>query len=228
MKVTAIIPAAGRGERMNSDVHKPLLTLVDRPVLAHTLDVFEACDRIDDIIVVVSVDMIGTCRTDVVDAYGYEKVTALLPGGESRQESVYNGLLASDEECDIVVIHDGARPLVTPEVIEQSIELCVDSNAVIAAVPPKETIKRGEDGFVVSTLDRSKLWSVQTPQTFRRDLIMKAYEQARETNFIGTDDASLVERLGEPIQILMGSYDNIKITTPEDLLFAERLLGRKG
>jgi len=227
MKVTALIPAAGRGERMKSDVQKPFLTLLNRPVLAHTLDVFEACDSITDIILIVSEDVIGKCSADVVDAYGYAKVTKVIPGGAKRQDSVYNGLLATGDECDVVVIHDGARPLVMREMIERSVEMCADCKAVIVAVPPKDTIKRGENGFVFSTLDRSKLWSVQTPQTFQRDLIMEAHEQARKNGFVGTDDASLVERLGAPVKILRGSYDNIKITTPEDLFLAERLLGRR-
>ena len=224
MKVTAIVPAAGRGERMGSEVLKPFLTLLDRPVLAHTLDILEGCKVIDDIILVTSDDLIDRCSTEIVEAFDYTKVVKIVPGGEKRQDSVFNGLRAIENECDFVVIHDGARPLVTTELIERSVELCKEHKAIIVAVPPKETIKRGEEGFVLSTLDRSRLWSVQTPQTFKYDVIIKAHERARVDQFLGTDDASLVERIGEPVHILEGAYDNIKITTQEDLYIAERLL----
>lgn len=224
MKITAIIPAAGRGERLGSKVHKPFLSLMNRPILAHSLDVFETCTIIDDIILVISDELIDRCATEIVQTFKYTKINKIVAGGEKRQDSVYNGLMAIDDQCDIVVIHDGARPLVTGAMIEQSVELCKEHKAVIAAVPPKETIKRGEEGFVVSTLDRSRLWSVQTPQTFDYNTIVKAHEKAREDQFLGTDDASLVERIGEPVYILEGSYDNIKITTQEDLYIAERLL----
>jgi 2-C-methyl-D-erythritol 4-phosphate cytidylyltransferase len=227
MKVTAVIPAAGRGERMKSEVHKLFLPLLDRPVLAHTLDVFEACAIIDDIIVVLSDDVIEQCTAEIVDAFGYHKVVKIVPGGERRQDSVYNGLMAIGGECDVVVIHDGARPFVMTELIERSVEFCTDYKAVITAVPPKDTIKRGENGFVFSTLDRSRLWSVQTPQAFQYETILKAHQRAREDLFEGTDDASLVERMGEPVKILEGSYDNFKITTSEDLYLAERIMQRR-
>jgi 2-C-methyl-D-erythritol 4-phosphate cytidylyltransferase len=227
MKVTAVIPAAGRGERMKSEVHKLFLPLLDRPVLAHTLNVFEACAIIDDIIVVLSDDVIVQCTAEIVEAFGYHKVVKIVPGGERRQDSVYNGLMAIGGECDVVVIHDGARPFVMTELIERSVEFCTDYKAVITAVPPKDTIKRGENGFVFSTLDRSRLWSVQTPQAFQYETILKAHQRAREDLFEGTDDASLVERMGEPVKILEGSYDNFKITTSEDLYLAERIMQRR-
>lgn len=227
MDVTAIIPAAGQGTRLKGEVEKPFLLLSGRPILAHTLDVFERCDAIDQVILVVSTDTADRCLAEIVDAFGYTKVRRIVPGGKKRQDSVYNGLKAIRDRCTIVVIHDGVRPLVTLEMIERSIELCREHQAVITAVRPKETIKRGEEGFVYSTLDREKLWTVQTPQTFAYDIILKAYQKASEDHFLGTDDAALVERLGLRVKILEGSYDNIKITTPEDLYLAENLLEQK-
>ena len=227
MNVTALIPAAGRGTRMKDTVGKPFLPLRGRPILAHTLDSFEKCSAVDGIILVVAPEMVDRCSAEITSAFGYTKVKRIVPGGERRQDSVHNGLLAIRDRCDIVLIHDGVRPLVTVETIERSIVLCQQYGAVITAVPPKETIKRGEGGFVFSTLDRTKLWTVQTPQTFTYDLILKAYTRAYEDRFWGTDDASLVERLGASIKILEGSYDNIKITTQDDLCAAESLFQRR-
>jgi len=135
--------------------------------------------------------------------------------------------MAVPDMCDIVVVHDGARPLVHDDTIRSSIRLCLEHQAVITATPPKETIKQGEHGFAAITLDRSKLWSVQTPQTFSFGLLRKAHESARQDGFVGTDDASLVERLGEKVKILEGSYDNIKITTVEDVYVAEKILEQR-
>ena len=227
MNVTAIIPAAGSGTRLKSKVHKPFYPLCGRSLLAHTLDVFEACLAVDQIVLVVSDGMVERCSNEIIDAYGYKKVKEVIQGGEKRQDSVYNGLQAVENDCDIVVVHDGARPFVTTELIAKSVELCQENRAVITAVPPKDTIKRGEGGFVFSTLDRSKLWIVQTPQTFSYDLIIKAYEKAEQDRFYGTDDASLVERLGVKVKILEGSYDNIKITTQEDVYLAEKFLEKR-
>ena len=224
MGVTAIIPAAGIGTRLKSEIHKPFYLLGGRPLLAHTLDVFEACRVVDHIVLVVSEEMVDRCSSEIVDAFGYKKVKRIVRGGKRRQDSVRNGLGAVGEGCDFVVIHDGARPFVRAEVIAHSIELCREHQAVITAVPPKDTIKRGEEGFVFSTLDREKLWVVQTPQIFSYDLLLGAYKQAYEDQFWGTDDASLVERLGVKVKILEGSYDNIKITTVEDVYLAEKLL----
>jgi 2-C-methyl-D-erythritol 4-phosphate cytidylyltransferase len=227
MNVTAIIPAAGKGVRMGGAVQKPFYPLKGRPLLAYTLDVFEACHTVDHIVLVVSEEMVNRCASEIVDAFGYKKVYKVVRGGEHRQDSVHNGLRAAGNGCDIVVIHDGARPFVSAEVIAHSIELCQEHQAVIAAIAPKNTIKRGEDGFIIATLDRSKLWTAQTPQTFSYDLIVRAYEKAYEDQFWGTDDASLVERLGRKVRILEGSYDNIKITTQEDLYLAEKLLEQR-
>lgn len=226
MNVTAIIPAAGKGIRMREGDQKPFLLLHGRPILAHTLGVFEACDAIDQVILVVSEEMVTRCADEIINTFGFNKVKETVSGGQRRQDSVHNGLTAIRDRCDVVVIHDGVRPLVRKETILRSIELCQEHQAVITAVPPKDTIKRGDDGYIVTTLDRAKLWSVQTPQSFSYNVIVQAYEQAREDQFWGTDDASLVERLGVKIKILEGAYDNIKITTREDLYLAEKLLER--
>ena len=227
MNVTAIIPAAGKGTRLRSEVHKTFYPLHSRPLLAYTLDVFEACRVVDHIVLVVSEEMVDRCSTEIIDAFDYKKVKRIVHDGEHRQDSVYNGLRAIEGGCDIVVIHDGARPFVTVEIILRTVELCQEHQAVIVATPPKDTVKRGEDGFVIATLDRAKLWSVQTPQTFSYDLIIEAHKNAKKDRFCGTDDASLVERLGSKVKILEGSYDNIKITTQEDLYLAEKLLEKR-
>jgi len=227
MIVSAIIPAAGRGLRMKSEESKPFLTLCGRPILAWTLDIFERCQAVDDIVLVVSEEMLGPCRRKILEPSGYTKVRRVVAGGNHRQDSVYQGLMAVPDMCDIVVVHDGARPLVHDDTIRSSIRLCLEHQAVITATPPKETIKQGEHGFAAITLDRSKLWSVQTPQTFSFGLLRKAHESARQDGFVGTDDASLVERLGEKVKILEGSYDNIKITTVEDVYVAEKILEQR-
>ena len=156
---------------------------------------------------------------------GFSKVASIAPGGEVRQDSVRNGLGMISPACEIVVIHDGARPLVTPEIIAASIKAARSDGAAIAAVPVIDTIKSSQDGrYVSSTLDRETLFAVQTPQTFARDLIEEAYERAYADGFFGTDDASLVERLGKPVSIVEGSYRNIKITTPNDVAAAEAIM----
>ena len=159
---------------------------------------------------------------------GFSKVSSVTPGGDTRQDSVRNGLARIAPDCEIVAIHDGARPLVTREIISSTIEAARSDRAVIAAVPVIDTVKTSPDGrFISSTLDRKKLYAVQTPQTFARDVILSAYERAYADHYVGTDDASLVERLGIPVRIVEGSYENIKITTPTDILVAEAIMARR-
>ena len=151
-----------------------------------------------------------------------------MPGGQTRQDSVYNGLQAISHDSDIVLIHDGARPFVTKEMIVRAVNEIKTCGAVIVAMPVKDTIKTvGEDGFVMNTLDRELLWQVQTPQIFKKDLIIEAHERAKRLSLQATDDSRLVERLGEKVKVIRGSYENIKITTPEDIKIAEEILRSK-
>ena len=223
--ISAVIVAAGRGTRMNMDINKQYVEVCGKPVLARTLQVFEDCDFIDEIVIVVNSLDIVYCKQNIIDAFGFNKVKTLVAGGKERQNSVYNGLIEVSERCGIVLVHDGARPFVTEESLLDSIESASSFGAACAAVPVKDTIKTADkDGFIGETLDRNILWSIQTPQTFKLDLIMDAHKKAAEDGFTGTDDAVLVERLGHRVKLVMGSYDNIKITTKEDLAIAEAII----
>ena len=227
---SAIIPASGLGKRLGSGVDKAFAHLAGRPLVAHTLSVFQDSPDIDEIVLVARAEYLEQAHALIGD-YGFTKVNAVVEGGKStRQESVYNGLSNVSPNCNIVVIHDGARPFVTEEIIAASIQAAREDGAAIAAVPVVDTIKLSEDGrFVSSTPDRKQLYAVQTPQTFTRDLIESAYKQALEDSFVGTDDASLVEHLGRPVRIVAGSYENIKITNPVDIATGNAILmGREG
>jgi 2-C-methyl-D-erythritol 4-phosphate cytidylyltransferase len=224
MHVTGIIVAAGVGSRMGGPVNKHLLLLAGRPVLAHTLAAFEQCAAIDDVVLVGGQERLDVYKYLVKD-YAFSKVRMIVAGGEARQQSCENGLAAAGD-ADMVVMHDGARPLVSQQVIVESIEQATRHGAAVVAVPVKDTIKLGDaNGFVAQTLERQLLWQAQTPQTIRADLLRRAQAAARDV-FSGTDDAVLVERLGLPVKIVLGDYTNIKITTPDDLVVAEYLLRR--
>ena len=220
----ALIPAAGRGLRMGSSVEKPYFMVGDRPVLAHTLDAFDRCPVVDGYLLVVAPDRQDDCREQVVERFGYERVCGIVSGGETRQASVYMGLRALDSDTDIVVVHDGARPCIEPALITASVTRCRQDGAILVAVPVKDTVKVAHDGVVTSTLDRSTLWLAQTPQTFSYPLLCDAHERARADGYIGTDDAALVERTGHSVMILPGDYNNIKVTTLEDLNVVDRTL----
>jgi len=218
-KVGAVIVAAGESRRMNG-IDKVFTPLGGKPVLSRVLAAFESCDLIDQIIVVVSENNVGKCR-ELVGGEERAKPIEVCAGGKRRQDSVAAGLKQLDK-CDWVVIHDGARPLVTRELIERGLEVAKETGAAAAAVPATDTIKvAGDDMIVRQTPPRQNLWAVQTPQVFRVDIISKAYQKA--TGEV-TDDASLVEALGNKVKLYMGSYDNIKITNSSDMLVAEALL----
>jgi 2-C-methyl-D-erythritol 4-phosphate cytidylyltransferase len=218
-KNAGIIVAAGDSQRMDG-IDKMFVPIKDRPVIARVIDVFQACKYIDQIIVVMSSKNIEQCRR-LVAAEGWNKVKDICLGGKLRQDSVAEGLKRL-KVGDWVVIHDGARPLVTVDLIERGIEAAEETGAAVAAVPVTETIKvAGEGDIVRQTLPRRYLRAVQTPQVFRLDVIQNTY---RHTFGDVTDDASLVEKAGYKVKLYMGSYDNIKITTPDDLAVAEALL----
>ncbi len=224
MKATAIIVAAGKGVRMQNTVPKQYLQLGGRPVLAHTLSAFEACQMVEHIYLVIPKPDFEFCNQTILPAIKKRTIVTLVAGGATRQASVYNGLLAIKCNTDLVAIHDGVRPLVTPEMIAACIEGAHQTGACILGMPASETLKRANtDGFIEATLPRGAIWLAQTPQTFSYDLIRKAHEVARQAGNTGTDDAALVERIGHSIRIIRGSSSNIKITTPDDLSLAEAI-----
>ncbi len=224
-KVTVLVPAAGMGKRMGKAVAKQFLPLGDKPMLAHTLLVFQRASEIDEIIPVLSEEDMETCLQDIIEQYHITKVKTLVVGGKERQDSVANGLKKLEKDASIVMVHDGVRPFVTNEMIRESIEFAKKGECVVAGVPIKDTIKEVDDKRVVrNTLERSRLWAIQTPQTFPVKILKRAYSESYKHNVYGTDDSTLVERIGVPVRVIMGSYDNIKITTPEDLILAEEIL----
>ena len=221
---TAVIVAAGKGRRMGTEVSKQFLPLCGKEILAHSVEKFEKAEKIRDIVLVTGEDSLQDVR-EMAQEYGWKKIVAVVAGGKERQDSVWNGLQAVSDDTDIVLIHDGVRPFVTEDILNHSIETAVEMGSCVAGVPAKDTIKvcNGEN-VAVATPDRSTLWQIQTPQTFRKDLIMQAYQKAKAEGFVGTDDASLAEYSGCPVKVIMGSYRNIKITTKEDLLIGEAFL----
>ncbi len=224
--VIAIVPAAGRGMRMGLQGPGKQFALVgDRPVLAHTLTALADAEAVDGIIVVTRKEQISLAQ-QVVEDYAIGKVVGIIVGGDTRQESVWAGLIQLDPATEIVVVHDGARPLVEPAVIGRVIEAARKHGAAGAAVPVKDTIKVSDEaGFVTSTPPRDRLWAIQTPQAFRYELLKEAHLEAQARGYVGTDDCVLVEELGHPVKLVEGSYRNIKLTTPEDLVIAQALLG---
>jgi len=225
MIFAALVTAAGEGKRMGRDVPKQYLELGGIPILARTLLAFQSHPLVDVIVLAVPAGDEDLCRSRILAPFELQKVEEIVAGGATRQASVYNGLRRL-EKADMVAIHDGVRPLVNQEVITATFKAAGASGAALACVRVRETIKK-KMGTHVETIPRSDLWLAHTPQTFRTDLILKAHARAIEDGFIGTDDAALVERLGQPVTIVEDSADNIKITTPEDLALAEVLLQRR-
>ena len=220
-----MIVSAGKGLRFMEGKKKQFHSLGGKPILAHTLDKFETCPLIRSILLVVGQEDMDYCLKEIIEQYKFQKISQIVPGGKRRQESVKNGIDALPKDADVVTIHDGVRPFVTKAMIEDTIHSAERVGAVVLAMPVKDTIKvSNPDGTVLKTLDRESLWQIQTPQTFRVSVIKEAYYRAAEDGFVGTDDASLVERLGVKVHILPGSYTNIKITTPEDLFLANLFL----
>ena len=225
MKTIAIVPAAGTGERMGNTRKKPYLLLNKRPLLYYTLTALVRTPSVAQIMVAVSPGDERFCEEEVVEKYGFKKGIQIIAGGSSRQESVSHLLKRVPDDAHLVLIHDGARPLITPELLEQAIAETRKWQATVLAVPVKDTIKSANDDLQIEkTISREHLWAIQTPQTFERSIIQTAHQKASQEGFTGTDDAALVERTGVPVKIVMGSYDNIKITTPEDLIVAAALL----
>lgn len=225
MRTLAIILAAGVGKRMGAATNKQLLLLDNKPIIVHTLQVFDDCRAVDGIYLVVNQRDLPVVQEEILETYRFNKVMKLVIGGRLRQDSVKNGLEAIEQPCDTVVIHDGARPFVTPSFIEKGIFLMEMFDAIVPAIPVKDTIKVvSKEGFVVKTLERDSLWHVQTPQTFKYELIAKAYRDGMAKKLYGYDDATFLEYLGKKVRVIEGSPYNIKITTPEDLIAARGIL----
>ena len=234
MKFAAIVLSAGTGKRMGSEIPKQYLPINKKPVIYYSLKAFEE-SGVEEIILVAGKEDVEYCRTQIVEQYGLKKVTAIVPGGKERYDSVYEGLKAISF-ADYVLIHDGARPMLTGEIIKRSMDAVMTEKACVVGMPVKDTIKVvDKDAFSKTTPDRNTLWQVQTPQSFSYPLIMDAYTKLKEriaqsdrTLPAITDDAMVAEYfLNQKIKMVEGSYENIKVTTPEDLLIAELFLNKK-
>jgi len=221
IKITALVPAAGVGARMNLDLAKPLLEIRRKPIIVYTLETLQAHPLIDEIVLIFNKEGLEKAR-QMVKNYKMTKVVRVIAGGSTRKESVRNGLEVVDSKTDFVLIHDGVRPFVDEGSVTRVIEEAKETGAAVLGVPVKPTIKKLDQHMVVdTTLRRDHLWEIQTPQVFERELIQKAY--LRQNKHAVPDDASLVELMGKKVKVAMGSYFNIKITTQEDLIFAEAI-----
>lgn len=225
-KITAIVLAAGSGSRMKSKTKKQFMEIKGKPVIWYSLFEFEK-SRVDEIILVTGKEDIDYCKKEIVEKYNLKKIKNVVAGGSERYESVYNGL--KEVTGNIVLIHDGARPLINNEIIERSIEGTIKSDACVVGVPVKDTIKRAnKEGYIIDTPNRSELWITQTPQSFKTDLVKMAYKKMKEelekgnTTINITDDAMVVEEFTtNQVRFVQGDYKNIKVTTPEDIDIAE-------
>jgi len=221
-RCTAIVLAAGQGKRMHSKIQKQFLEIGRKPILYYSMECFQKSPLIQDIILVTGEDMISYCQSEIVEKYGFTKVCKVTAGGKERYDSVYAG-----QDTDYVYIHDGARPFVTEEMIQRGYEAVKRTNACVMGMPSKDTVKLADpSGYIKETPDRKIVWNIQTPQIFSYDLIRGAYESIRKKDMSNvTDDAMVVEQeTGTKILLVEGSYQNIKITTPEDLAVAEAFL----
>ncbi|SFQ17462.1 2-C-methyl-D-erythritol 4-phosphate cytidylyltransferase [Salibacterium halotolerans] len=227
MKYTVVIPAAGQGKRMKAGHNKQFLMLEDRPLIVHTVSVFEQDTWCERIIVVANEDETGPMNT-LFEQWNFRKVDRIVTGGEERQDSVFEGLKKADGLDDaIVLVHDGARPFVTEDHIHELVLKASEQGAAVIGLRMKDTVKKVADGVVTETIERSSVWSVQTPQAFRFSVVYDAYRKAEEDHFRGTDDTSLVERMNVSVHIVEGGYDNIKLTTPEDMVVAKAILKKR-
>lgn len=220
----AVILAAGRGKRMGADINKQFLKIKDKPVLYYSLRTFSSNELIDGIIIVCAESEMDYCKKEIVEKYKIDKVIKVVAGGKERQDSVYNGLKAI-EDCEIVLIHDGARPFVTDRIIEEGIKYGKLYEACTCGVTSKDTIKiKNKEGFSIETPDRNNLFLVQTPQCFNYNLILDCHRKLSKKSIVVTDDTTVVEYYNHKIYLYEGSYKNIKITTPEDLYIAEKIV----
>jgi 2-C-methyl-D-erythritol 4-phosphate cytidylyltransferase len=227
MKICAVIVAAGSGTRMGGNINKQFIKINEKPLLYYTLKAFSDCIEINEIIVVLSPSAISYFKEEIIDKYNIKKVVKIIEGGKERQESVYKGL-KSIKECDIVLIHDGARPFVTNSIIHRGIEFAKIHGASACGVMPKDTVKiKDSENFSLSTPDRKQLFLVQTPQCFTYSILRECHEKFCESGSAATDDTMIVEKYGYKVYLYEGDYENIKITTPEDVAVAEVILSKR-
>ncbi len=229
----AIITAAGKGTRLKGNVSKQFMNIYGKPILAHTIAAFQNSSKTKEIYISVPQDYLELCHKDIIKKYSFNKVKKLVIGGKNRQESVYNALRELPSSTNVVSIHDGVRPLVTSEEIDLLINILIRENkrdpkirGVIMAAPVMETVKVTDRDIVSKTIPRDTVWHAQTPQTFFYEDILKAHRKAIKDSFIGTDDASLLERMNGKVYVVRGRHENIKITTPLDLFLAELIMTR--
>jgi 2-C-methyl-D-erythritol 4-phosphate cytidylyltransferase len=223
--ISVIMPAAGLSLRMGADVRKPFIMIGENPIFFYTLEKFYKLKRVKEIIFVVNQKDLDTVKEKWSDELQTYKVTKVIAGGERRQDSIFNGLSLLDPDTKIILIHDAVRPLVHTEEIEAVIKSTEENGAAIIASPMKLTVKKVDSSLkIINTVPRHDLWMAQTPQGFKRDLILNAYEKIKDANVEYTDDAEVLEKAGYTVKIVSGSYDNIKITTREDLKLAELML----
>ena len=227
--VVAVVPAAGQGTRMGGATRKQYLSLGGFPLLVLSLKVLQRIDSIREIILSVPEYDRDYCWREIVNPFGLRKVTQIVAGGQRRQDSVRNGLLAITELPDLVLVHDGVRPFIHEGLVEASISCAAQTGAAVVAIPVHDTVKRVDtQGIIKETLNREGLWHIQTPQVFRYDWLMDAHHLAQEEHWEVTDDAALIERKGYPVSVVEGSCFNIKITRPDDLVFGEAIFQRIG
>ncbi len=234
--IVAIITAAGKGTRLQSNINKQFLQIYGKPILAHTIKSFQEYEPLNQIFIVIPKGFEDYCKKEIINKYNFDKVKRIIIGGETRQESVYNALLEIPKDCKIVLVHDGVRPLITPDDIRKLVDFLIENNklnknirGVILASPAYETVKKIDANYNIEyTITRNLVCMAQTPQVFFYDDLIKAYQKAIKDGFVATDDASLVERIGGVVKVFIGSHENIKITTPTDLFIAELIMKRNG
>jgi len=225
-KVVAIVPAAGLGERFGRGTNKPFSGLADKPLIIWAIETLQSLPEVVEIIPVVKERDIKLCSL-LIEDYSITKVKHIAPGGRERQDSVFHGLSLVRDKDSVVLVHDGVRPLIEASVIKEALQQLPGFDGVVVGVPLKDTVKEVRDGTVMNTLKRDMFWAVQTPQIFYYQALYEAFDKAMADSFYSTDDSALVERNGGRIKMVQGSYTNIKVTTPEDLLIAEVFLKMK-
>ena len=224
MKIGAVIVAEGRGERFGGNVKKQFYPLKGKPIIVWALDTFDKSDRIAELIVVVEKEDREFFLKKILSKYRFSKNITLVDGGRMRQDSVFNGVMSISKDVDIVVIHDGVRPFVSNEIVDNVIDESIKEGAAIAAIKENDTTISSRGEYIENFFDRNSIYRVQTPQAFKRELIVKGLDKAYKDGFYGTDDSSLITRIGKMVKIVEGSSDNIKITSRDDLYIAERIL----
>ncbi|MEY8321038.1 2-C-methyl-D-erythritol 4-phosphate cytidylyltransferase [Lachnospiraceae bacterium 46-61] len=224
---SAVIPAAGTGVRMGTKTKKQFLKLGEKEMIVYTIQKFEQCSQVDEIVLVTANDTMDLL-TNIVKREGFQKVSAIVEGGKERQNSVYAGICAVNKKAEIITVHDGVRPFVKVDDITKTIITAQQKGACVLGVKAKDTIKIcNVENQIVTTPERNFVWYIQTPQTFQKQLLIKAFEKAGKENFIGTDESVLVERDGTTVFVVEGSYENIKITTPDDIVVGEAYLKKE-